>query len=588
MGIKDLLRFMKPYTEPVHIKKYAGKRVGIDAYSWLHKGAYSCSMELCLDSDGEKKLRYIEYFMHRVNLLRFYKITPVVVFDGGNIPCKAATEEERNRHYLSLGLGESCFSLKRRANRDLAMAKLKEGNVGAASEFFQRAVNITPLMAHKLIQTLNSENIEFVVAPYEADAQLAYLSHLGVENGGVAAVITEDSDLIAYGCPAIIFKMDRHGKGERIELEKVLSAESGRPSFRSFNLKLFTGMCVLAGCDFLPSVPGIGIARAHALVSKYQNLDRILSVLKLEKADQMPDDYAKSFQEAVAVFQHARIYDTNAKVLKHMKPLPQNFLESLDGKLDFLGPPNAIREIPPSIVKAIAEGNLNPSTKKAFDKSESSRFPLHPIDLQSLDQVQKAEVPEPSRQENNSFSIIASHYTRENCTGKLSDEDKYSKEALTLQKLIMPLGKKGTEEKTIISDDTPLKVPDNNPFRIRKNEETYQPKDTAEKVSVASSMEYTDLCMSPDNFQEEGSENLSRKRKSHNIFSDKVEATCEPVSGVTEVEKSDVVCITMESPESINSENKKIADLKGRSESKKKSKKTGSNNRTLLNFFSRV
>jgi len=53
------------------------------------------------------------------------------------------------------------------------------------------------------LQTLKSEKIEFVVAPYEADAQLAYLSHLGVENGGVAAVITEDSDLIAYGCPDV-------------------------------------------------------------------------------------------------------------------------------------------------------------------------------------------------------------------------------------------------------------------------------------------------------------------------------------------------------------------------------------------------
>ncbi|XP_068503243.1 exonuclease 1 isoform X1 [Phaseolus vulgaris] len=525
MGIKDLLRFMKPYIEPVHIKKYAGKRVGIDAYSWLHKGA---------------------------------------------------TEEERNR--------------KRRANRELAMTKLKEGNVGAASELFQRAVNITPVMAHQLIQTLKSEKIEFVVAPYEADAQLAYLSHLGVENGGVAAVITEDSDLIAYGCPDIIFKMDRHGNGEKIELEKVFSAESGKPSFRSFNKELFTGMCVLAGCDFLPSVPGIGIARAHALVSKYRNLDRILSVLKLEKADQMPEDYAKTFQEAVAVFQHARIYDTNAKELKHMKPLPQNFLESLDGKLDFLGP-----QIPPSIVKGIAEGNLNPSTKKAFDKSECSRFPLHPTDLQSFDQIQKAEVPAPSRLKN-SFSIIASQYTRENSTvTRLLDEEKYSNEALALEKLIKPLETIGTEEKTIISDNTPLKVPDNNPFRIRKNEERYQTKDTIEKIVVESSMEYIDLCTSPDNFQKEGSdENHSRKRKFQNILSDKVEASEDLVSGVTEAEKCDVVCLT-ESPESVTSGTKMIAHLKGKSESKKKSnrrsnsKKTGSNtNRTLLNFFSRV
>lgn len=52
-------------------------------------------------------------------------------------------------------------------------------------------------------QILRSKNIEFVVAPYEADAQLAYLATLEAEKGGVVAVITEDSDLIAYGCPAV-------------------------------------------------------------------------------------------------------------------------------------------------------------------------------------------------------------------------------------------------------------------------------------------------------------------------------------------------------------------------------------------------
>ena len=52
-------------------------------------------------------------------------------------------------------------------------------------------------------QILRSEDIEFVVAPYEADAQLAYLSSLEVDNGGIVAVVSEDSDLLAYGCPAV-------------------------------------------------------------------------------------------------------------------------------------------------------------------------------------------------------------------------------------------------------------------------------------------------------------------------------------------------------------------------------------------------
>jgi len=113
------------------------------------------------------------------------------------------------------------------------------------------------------------------------------MCQLGVENGGVVAVITQDSDLIAYGCPAIrtppilsycawrftgfliswfiyyftitfhrshafwivicsgfeqiIFNIDRHGNGERIELEKVFSTKSGRSLFQSFNMKLLTG-----------------------------------------------------------------------------------------------------------------------------------------------------------------------------------------------------------------------------------------------------------------------------------------------------------------------------------------------------------
>lgn len=88
-------------------------------------------------------------------------------------------------------------------------------------------------MAHELIKTLRSENVEFLVAPYEADAQLAYLSSLGEEEGGIVAVISEDSDLLAYGCPAIIFKMDRFGNGEEIVLDTVFNSTIPKPSFRN-------------------------------------------------------------------------------------------------------------------------------------------------------------------------------------------------------------------------------------------------------------------------------------------------------------------------------------------------------------------
>ena len=50
-------------------------------------------------------------------------------------------------------------------------------------------------------KALKDLQVEFIVAPHEADAQLAYLAKEGL----VDVVITEDSDLLAYGCERVLF-----------------------------------------------------------------------------------------------------------------------------------------------------------------------------------------------------------------------------------------------------------------------------------------------------------------------------------------------------------------------------------------------
>uniref|UniRef100_A0A0D3DQ52 Exonuclease 1 n=1 Tax=Brassica oleracea var. oleracea TaxID=109376 RepID=A0A0D3DQ52_BRAOL len=487
MGIKDLLRFMKPYILPIHIQKYAGTRVGIDAYSWLHKGAYSCSMELCLDTDGKKKLRYIDYFMHRISLLQHYEITPVVVLDGGHMPCKAATGDERQR--------------QRKANFDAAMVKLKEGNVKAAVEFFQRAVSVTSSMAHQLIQVLKSENVEFIVAPYEADAQLAYLSSLELEQGGIAAVITEDSDLLAYGCKAVIFKMDRYGKGEELILDNVFQAADQKPSFQNFDQELFTAMCVLAGCDFLPSVPGVGISRAHGFISKYQSVERVLSVLKTKKGKLVPEDYSSSLMEAVSVFQYARVYDFHGKKLKHLKPLSQNLMDLPVEQLEFLGP-----DLSPSVAAAIAEGKVDPITMEAFNRfSVSGRQMKTPV--QSFKEQEKRS----------SFLLLPLSESEERMNLKRSadeaiigpesvlEEPKYSKQDLDLHKLV---SQQPNKDHMIIPTSNPSLAPDNNPFKIRKTDEINMEEYGLQelKVSFGTNGEAMDVTSSPNSKEHDCSE----------------------------------------------------------------------------------
>ena len=48
-------------------------------------------------------------------------------------------------------------------------------------------------------QAARAQGVDCIVAPYEADAQLAYLNKTGI----VQAIITEDSDLLAFGCKKV-------------------------------------------------------------------------------------------------------------------------------------------------------------------------------------------------------------------------------------------------------------------------------------------------------------------------------------------------------------------------------------------------
>jgi exonuclease 1 len=64
-----------------------------------------------------------------------------------------------------------------------------------------------------VIDACRERNIDCIVAPYEADAQLAYLNTSGLAD----FIITEDSDLTLFGCDKIVFKLTPNGDGTLYE-----------------------------------------------------------------------------------------------------------------------------------------------------------------------------------------------------------------------------------------------------------------------------------------------------------------------------------------------------------------------------------
>ena len=130
MGIKGLHKFVESVAQPVHISEYRGKCLAVDAMIWLHRGSVGQLLRL-------------------VYLLRTQGVDVLVVFDGAPLPMKGRTDAKRR--------------------------ELREGD--------ETASVVTPQMSRSAIAKLRELGVPFVVAPYEADPQLAHL----VETGTCAA-----------------------------------------------------------------------------------------------------------------------------------------------------------------------------------------------------------------------------------------------------------------------------------------------------------------------------------------------------------------------------------------------------------------
>lgn len=344
MGIQGLLPLLKSIMLPINIKELKGSIVAVDTYSWLHKGALSCSKDLC---KGIRTTKHIDYCMHRVNLLRHYGVKPILVFDGGPLPMKNEQENKRGR--------------SRKENLSRAIEHETNGNMTAAYECYQKAVDISPSMAHDLIQVLKRENVCYVVAPYEADAQMTFLAI----SKQVDAVITEDSDLIAFGCPRIIYKMDKFGQGLEFRYSKM--DQNKELNLTGFTKQMLLEMCILSGCDYLQSLPGMGLKKAHALIRKFKSYDKVIKHLRYNTAAVSPL-YEESFRKAIMTFQHQRVYDIMTEDLVHLSELSDCGSQDLD----FLGP-----LIPTEVAQGIAKGDIDPITMMPFQKECNAAELVH-------------------------------------------------------------------------------------------------------------------------------------------------------------------------------------------------------------------
>ena len=307
MGIPRLLSVINPLLRPRTIKSFAGMRAGIDGHVWLHRSIFASPEKASLGELARVSIRYLT--THAV-ALRDSGVQPIFIFDGADIPAKRSTEHDR-------GTGRGA-SLAR------AIALKESGEACSAKDHFARAADISHLMVHDVIRGLRDHGFEAFVAPYEADAQLTFLAH----SGKVDFVISEDSDLVVFGCSPILFKYDVRRK---IGLEYSGSI-TDIPEFRGLSHDACVTACILAGCDYGPSIPGIGLKRAVDLVSRAHGFRESVNTMNSRVCDQLilrgfkfgdRDAFLQALRISQLVFRHQTVFDMDSGSLRPLHDTPE-------------------------------------------------------------------------------------------------------------------------------------------------------------------------------------------------------------------------------------------------------------------------
>uniref|UniRef100_A0A914D8Q9 Exonuclease 1 n=1 Tax=Acrobeloides nanus TaxID=290746 RepID=A0A914D8Q9_9BILA len=302
MGINKLMEFVGNACRPGKVNEFRGQTIAVDASVLLHKGVFGC-----IEKEQNADM-YVNYVKKHVDVLLKNGCHVILVFDGLPLPAKQEIHAARREN--------------REKNRKLSDQHISEGNQAEANKFLRRSVTITREIAMRKV-----DRVDILVAPYEADAQLMYLTQIGIAH----AILTIDTDLIVYGCEKILFKMDLAGSCLIYERSKLSHCVDARLR-TDFDFSIFRRICILSGCDYLKNgLPNVGLQKAHEIFIKLKNMNKdirqLLRNIPVYFNRKLPHGFIDDFIRAERTFLHQIVFDPIEREQKPLNPYPDNEID---------------------------------------------------------------------------------------------------------------------------------------------------------------------------------------------------------------------------------------------------------------------
>ncbi|ODV91176.1 hypothetical protein CANCADRAFT_57501 [Tortispora caseinolytica NRRL Y-17796] len=338
MGIKGLNRLISEHAPNAiktgEMKQFAGRKVAIDAsmslYQFLINVRQQDGSQLTNEA-GETTSHLVGLFSRTVRMVS-NGLKPLYVFDGK--PPVLKSQE----------LGKRLA--KRQEAEKAAEDATKEGKVEDYDKFARRTVKVTREQNEEAKELLRLMGIPYIEAPCEAEAQCAELAR----SGKVYAAASEDMDTLCFGAPVLLrhltFSEQKKVPVTELFLDKALRG-------LDMDMDTFVDLCILLGCDYLDTIPGIGPVTALKLLREHKNLEGVIEHLKSSSSkSKVPEDWP--YQDARELFRNHDVMKGSECEISWKKPDVDGLIEFLVAKRGFSE--DRVRSAAEKLAKGVSQG----------------------------------------------------------------------------------------------------------------------------------------------------------------------------------------------------------------------------------------
>jgi len=284
MGIKNLHKLLQKYApncyEQKHLSEFSYQRVAIDISLYLYK--YKA-----ISGD-----QWIQSFIYLISCLRKWNIHCIFVYDN-KAPVEKLEEQKRRRENrvkqsdriieLEKELeiyekgGEPSERMIEICKKEGVVSLLPRGNMQRKQTIDVRLIKQKIESMKSMVISINEDDLDLsrelfdiLQIPYTkaiSEAE-AYSSYLCI-HGKIDAVLSEDTDVLAYGSPLFLTKIDTmNDTVVCINYQKMLDE-------LEMTKESFVDLCIMLGCDYNSNVPKVGLEKSYALMKRYKNIDLI-------------------------------------------------------------------------------------------------------------------------------------------------------------------------------------------------------------------------------------------------------------------------------------------------------------------------